>query len=95
MDQTNQPAAAMPTQTGQEKKVGPIIAILVIVLVLIIAALYIFASKINQSAIPTDNSADQTVSDGSVPAVTGSADDVNSLQNDLNVSTQGLDNQNF
>jgi len=69
------------------KKVGPTIAILLIVLVLIIAALYIFAARMNQPAIPTDNS---------VPAAAAAnTNDVSSLSNDLNASTNGLDNQNF
>ncbi len=78
-----------PSQNG-EKKVGPIVATLIIVLILIIAALYLFASKINQPAVPTDNSpavADQ----GANTAAT----DGNSLQSDLNGATNGLDKQNF
>jgi hypothetical protein len=80
------------------KKVGPIIATLVIVLILIVAALYLFASRINQQAIPDDT----TSSANSVPApiqsvapVTGNSTDPASLQSDLDASTQGLDSQNF
>jgi len=72
-----------------EKKVGPIVATLIIVLVLIIAALYLFASKINQSAIPTDGS------DATTTAATGASQDIQSLQNDVNGATSGLDKQNF
>jgi cell division protein FtsN len=74
---------------GGEKKVGPIVATLIIVLILIIAALYLFASKVNQPAIPTDAS----VTTGN--AAPASAQDIQSLQNDLNSSTNGLDKQNF
>ena len=90
---------------NHEKKVGPIIATLVIVLILIIAALYLFASRINQPAIPDDNSVAAGNLDGTVGTVatatayvkptTGTSTDVGSLQNDLNNATKGLDNQNF
>ena len=73
------------------KKVGPIIAALVITLVLIIAALYIFASSLNQQAVPTDD----VTAAASVQPITNNSTDVQSLQNDLDNSTTGLDNQNF
>jgi hypothetical protein len=83
-----------PAQAQSEKKVGPIVATLIIVLVLIIAALYLFASKVSQPAVPTDTTA--ATNDSTLPAATpNSADDINSLQNDLDNSTNGLDNQNF
>ena len=90
-----------------DKKVGPIIATLVIVLILIIAALYLFAAKINQPAIPDDSTVSAGDLDGTVPPnsavtasttvqpVTGTSTDVHSLQNDLNGSTDGLNSQNF
>ena len=90
-----------------DKKVGPIIATLVIVLILIIAALYLFASKINQPAIPDDNAVSAGNLDGTATAnndsqapaavqpTTGTSTDIQSLQNDLDNSTNGLDNQNF
>jgi hypothetical protein len=77
-----------PAQQPSEKKVGPIVATLIIVLVLIIAALYVFASKVKEPAIPTDaQDATSTVSTGSP--------DLDSLQSDLNDSTSNLDKQNF
>jgi len=36
----------------QKKHVGPIVATFIIVLVLIIAALYLFASSMNQQSVP-------------------------------------------
>jgi hypothetical protein len=84
------------------KKVGPIIATLVIVLILIIAALYLFASRINQQSVPTDTTTADSTSANSIAAatqsvqpVTGTADDPTALQSDLNASTKGLDSQNF
>lgn len=79
-----------PAQQPSEKKVGPIVATLIIVLVLIIAALYVFASKVNQPAIPTDASVGETSN-----VQPNSPQDIQSLQDELNQSTDGLDNQNF
>ncbi len=89
-----------------QKKVGPIIAILVIVLVLIVAALYLVASRIGQQSAPVDQtsasretinpSADQQSNAGqSVQPVTNNSDDVTSIQADLNASTNGMDSQSF
>ena len=93
---------------NNHKKVGPIIAILVIVLVLIIAALYLFASRINQQTTPintenppvtktviSNNEAAATTATQSVPIITNTSDDLQSMQNDLDASMNGLDNQNF
>jgi len=90
--------------TNGHKKVGPIIATLVIILILIIAALYVFASRANQQAIPDDGSM-SAVSDGSsstqtgasatVAPVTGTSTDLQSLQHDLDAATRGVDQQNF
>ena len=79
---------------NNHKKIGPMISILVIVLVLIVACLYILASKINNSPLPEDvttytssvtNSVQPTVA-----PVTNTSDDLNSLQNDLNKATNGI-----
>ena len=81
-------------QHAEHKKVGPIISTLVIVLILIMAALYVFASRISQQTLPSDALNDSS-STQSVQAVTNNSDDVSSLQNDLKTSTKGLDSQNF
>ncbi len=93
------PANGMPIE---HKKVGPIIAILVIVLILIIGALYLFASRINQQQVPVDNTVANNnantpavVEPQTVQPVVNKADDVNTLQADLNSATNGLNNQNF
>lgn len=80
-----------PAAPQTEKKVGPIVATLIIVLVLIIAALYLFAAKVNQPAIPTD----ATMNGSTTTAPANSPTDIQSLQNDLNGATTGLDKQNF
>ncbi|MEI6396522.1 MAG: hypothetical protein WCO48_00370 [Candidatus Taylorbacteria bacterium] len=95
MDTNNQ-----TTQPTEHRKIGPIVVTLVVVLVLVIVALYMFASRISQQGAP-----DMTKSDTStapvvqqpqtVPTVTNTADDVQSLKDDLNASVSGLDSQNF
>lgn len=93
-----QPAPAIPEHNG--KKVGPIIATLLIVLILIIAALYVFGSRLNQQ-MPTDSTADTMNTDlsanasQSIQPVTSNSDDLNDIQKDLNRSTNGIDSQNF
>ena len=58
----NQPTPANPHGSDSgSKKVGPIVAILVIVLVLIFAALYLFAAKVTQHNAAEDIT-DPTVS---------------------------------
>ena len=101
MDQNNQNQPQQPPvpMDPEHKKVGPIIATLVIVLVLIIAALYLFASKVSQRTgadqmtDPTMN--EQATDTQTVQPVTNNSDDLNSIQTDLNASTNGVDNQNF
>ncbi len=91
------PMSAMPMTPTEHKKVGPIIATLIIVLILIIAALYLFASKINQPTVPSNDTAsnDSAVNVDTVKPVTNTSDDPAALQADLNASTNGLDGQNF
>ncbi|MFA6458838.1 MAG: hypothetical protein WCV79_00330 [Candidatus Paceibacterota bacterium] len=86
------------------KKVGPIVAILVIVLVLIVAALYLFASKLNKQPVMLENTngtesafiAEENSSPMPVVSpVTGTADDPDSLSNDLNAGAQAESNFAF
>jgi hypothetical protein len=94
---TNNVASGVPT-TSNHKKVGPIIAVLAVLLVLVIFGLYLAASSINKqiptddTGLPLDNSvqAMQTV----IP-VTNTADDPSSLQKDLDASLNGIDNLQF
>ncbi len=103
MDPINQnqpvpPAAPQNTDGEQGKKVGPIVATLVIVLVLIFAALYLFAAKVSQHNAAQDIN-DPTVSSTTsverVKPVTNTDDDLQSIQADLNASATGVDQQNF
>lgn len=100
--QAQQSQNPMNMAPAESKKVGPIIAILIIVLILIIGALYLFASRINQeqpnvdsSVAGSDSSQTTAAAQQSVQPVTNKSDDVNAIQADLNASTNGLDNQNF
>jgi uncharacterized protein HemX len=104
---TSQPTFEQPTATPEHKKVGPIVAVLVIVLVLIIGALYLFASQMNNEQAPIDTSVaaqmtPSTETSSELPAptatvqpVTNTADDLSSLEADLNTSAKGLDTQSF
>jgi uncharacterized membrane protein len=70
----------------QDKSIGPIIGTLVIVIVLFIAAIYVFATHVSrQSAIDASLNATSTVE---YQTITNSADDVQSLKADLNNSVK-------
>jgi len=74
---------------NSQKKFGPIISTLVIILIVIIAALYLFASKSDKEPIP---SAEEETAAGTVETVSGSSTEPSDLQNDLNNAVQGLEN---
>lgn len=69
----------MPPAPQAEKKVGPIVGALIIVLILIIAALYFFGQKLNTEVAPQ---MDQTPATD-ISANAASADDVDTLQAEL------------
>lgn len=104
----------MPMGSDHSKKLGPIMATFVIVIILVAAGLYIFASQMNKQQPPTTTTpanldintqvraSQQSQAQDQTPApsptiapVTSKSTDVNSLQADLNASTNGLDGQNF
>ena len=72
----------------EKKKVGPIVATLIIVLVLIITALYIFAARLNstQTDLPTDDILSATATTTTVTPVTNTSDDPAAIQKDLDSS---------
>lgn len=95
MDQTNQPEINTqdqmePVSGKTANKTGPMVAIIAVVLIVIIAALYIFASRTDKTTIPTE---DEIVTD--IQPVTNTSDDLSSIESDLNISTGGLDEQSF
>jgi preprotein translocase subunit SecF len=91
------------TLAGGNKRVGPIVVTLIVVLILVIIGLYIFATKIGPPDISymTDQTSSTTAqvqtvqTAATVQPITNTADDVQSLRNDLKTSTNGVDSQNF
>lgn len=88
----------MPPETvvpKKERKLGPIIGVLVIVIVLIIAGLYFFGKKLNTEA-PIDTQTETMASDQTSAAVTSTSstssnDDVDSISADLDAQLQDVD----
>ena len=88
----------IPPVSQPEKKIGPIVAILIIVLVLIIAGLYFFGQKLNTSYNTTS---DQTLTPAvqTPPASQVSYDqrsvanvsDIKALENDIDAQLQEVD----
>ncbi len=95
----------------KNRKFGPIIAISIIILVVIIVAIYLFASQIGPSTTTQDSvntganiisaTPDQNTNTTvnatpqTIAPVSNTADDVNSLQKDLDSSIQGIDTQSI
>lgn len=78
----------MPPITQPEKKVGPIVGALVIVLILIIAALYFFGQKLNtNTTVPPVK--ESPVSENS--ANVSSSTEVQSIQADLDAQLKDID----
>lgn len=82
----------------EHKKVGPIIATLVIVVVLVAAAVYLFASRVNQQAAlkkqyeaELNTSTTTIIRTYTVQRINGTSTDPKSLQIDLDKATEGLD----
>ncbi len=63
----------------ETKNVGPIIGTLIVIIVLMAIALYVFASHINREALINSDTASSTII-----IQTSSKDDVQSLKTDLN-----------
>jgi hypothetical protein len=85
------PISTPPTLNPEHKKVGPIIAVAAVILILIIGALYIFASR-RGDFIMGDGS---TQTAEKVQPVTSTSDDIDDIEADLDMSIDGLDAQNF
>jgi hypothetical protein len=92
VEQVNNTTPSYQSSPTSEKKIGPIVGILVLVLVLVAAAIYLFGNRATSDvAAPEDTSAAST----EVQPVTNNSDEVNDLETDLNASVYGLDDQNF
>jgi hypothetical protein len=82
------------------KKVGPMIALFVVIIVIVAVAIYLFATKPG-SGKPADflpvarNSQGDNATTLNVPTVANTSDDLQSIANDLEISTAGVDSQTF
>jgi|GEM_PF-3084482 len=81
----------MPPEVRTEKKVGPIVGALIIVLILIIGALYFFGQKLNTDSVPVESTSAQGTQDNSMTASASDAEDIAALQADLNAQLANVD----
>lgn len=85
----------MPPVIKNDKKVGPIIGVLVIVLILIIIALYFFGQRLNTQTPPSAQQRQVPVEflDNVIrnESTNSSSTDVQSIQSDLNVQLKDVD----
>lgn len=88
------------------RKFGPIIVITIIILIIIAVGIYLFSSKIStpdptiQNNITVEENTpaitpDQNNVPETIAPVSNTDDDVNSLQNDLDMSIQGIEAQSI
>lgn len=97
MDINNQNSSGMmngiPPVNHTEKKVGPIIGALIIVLILIIAALYFFGQKLNTEAPSVPATTEQAVTPASNENAANvlSSTSIDSLQADLDAELSNVD----
>ena len=101
------PVSPIAPTNGEHKKVGPIISALVILIIIIIIALFVLASNVNKQVVPVDTAMENIANDSamqtdqnpapsvSVAPITNTADDLQSLQADLNASINGVDAQSI
>jgi hypothetical protein len=72
----------MPPVAKENKKVGPILGALVIVLVIIIAALYFFGQKLNTTPVTPEVNTEETTGTSSEAAV---------IESDLDAQLKDID----
>jgi hypothetical protein len=80
----------MPPTPRTDKKVGPIVGALIIVLVLIIAALYFFGQKLNTELAPQESPITESIADN-MTATASQADDVSTLEKELSEELPNID----
>lgn len=78
----------------ENRKVGPIVTTVIIVVLVIIGGIYLFASYANKEDSYGGNG-DTSAPQSTVAPVTNNSDEVDTIQADLNASIQGLDQQDF
>ncbi len=75
----------------KEKRVGPIVGILIVVLALIIAIIYFVGAKIGTSTESMQNTQTNSQDNSSLTANASKADDVNTLNADLDSQLKDID----
>ena len=91
------PMNPTPVGGGEPKKTGLVVITLVVILILILGALYLFASKSDSPSVPGDDydAVPLRNDEQAVQPITNDADDISSIEADLDASVEGLDEQNF
>jgi hypothetical protein len=80
----------MPPSINQERKMGPIIAVLIIVLVLIIASLFYFGKNLNTRSVEDYTAVDDVVPARNDEALSASTDSA-VLEADLDAQLKDID----
>lgn len=91
MDTNNNMPVMPQAQMGGDKKVGPIIGVIIIVIILIAAAFYFFMNKSGNQAPQQQTSSEQATNHTLEASATASADDVSTLQSDLDSNLKDVD----
>jgi hypothetical protein len=85
----------MPPQPQSERKVGPIVGALIIVLILIIAALYFFGQKLNTNSPATVSPSPETSlnqsSNDTASAIQAEDDNITTLEQDLDIQLKDVE----
>ncbi len=84
----------LPPVPQENKKIGPIVGVLVIVLLIIIAALYFFSQKLNTSSNTNADVIPETQMDEANNKISSSTSDTNSsaaIQADLDAQLKDID----
>lgn len=97
MDMNNQNSSGMmnglPPQSKTDKKIGPIVGALIIVLIIIIASLYIFGKNLNtETEVMTPEAATtEETSDATASVASPIIDDTTSLDAELDAQLKDVD----
>jgi len=85
----------MPPVPKPEKKVGPIIGVLVIVIIIIAVSLYIFGKGLNTNSSPELENSAQTsqsvIEQDSLTATATNSDNIEALRADLDIQLENVD----
>lgn len=81
----------LPRTPGENRKIGPIIGVLVIVLVIIIAALYFFGQKLNTNPTTTEVSEIPVTTEQTGVQTTNTNDEAAAINADLDAQLQDVD----